>query len=297
MNFQNKARQHQENFRMNYLKLQSYDVYPTMLTDEDAKKGLNFCMCIPNMLDGVKSRYKGFRKPLYKNMLRSEHIPFNFFLPLQLRMEEQSNTSLFQALFPNLKIDSIIKIEVEAIPEAKPVLVPSKECAEWKYLDDKTSFDVLVTYLSGGKTEAIGIEVKYTEKSYPYGSTEKKRMFSILGDSLYHKTHETSKLFIPDSIPSLRQKELKQLWRNHLLGLKMIQKGEISKFTSVHMYPAGNTYQSTVATTYRTNLKEEYEDSFRSLTFEYFIGIGKSIFQNRDTWKNWIEYLESRYIH
>jgi hypothetical protein len=299
-NFYNKAKHHQEKFRNEYLKLDRFDTYPTMLTDEDALKGYNFYIKYPGMLDAVRKRFNGFRKPLYKNMLRSEHIPFNLFVPLKIEINAKPVISFFNRLFPFLNIDSITDIDFEKSPErlkfSKGSFFPLPLFDEEKYLDDSTSFDVMVTYKTNGHVGCLGIEVKYTEKSYPYGATEKLKMYDNDENSLYHQTHTNSKIYLPDSISLLREKKLKQLWRNHLLGLKMLQKGDINNFTSVHLYPNGNSYQRECVEAYHETLLDTSKQSFVGITFEKFIETGKECFKNNFGLVSWLEYLEVRYI-
>jgi hypothetical protein len=296
MDFQTKARRHQEKYRTEILKLSSYDVYPSMLTDEDANFGHNFCSCVPGVLESVKERYGDFKGPLFKNLLRSEHIPFNLFAPFQKCTNDLLVFSFIQRLFPNIKIEKVISVDIEKTPETRQYLSTSSNGKKEKYLDDKTSFDVLLIYESGGRVGGVGIEVKYTEKSYPYGTTERERMFCTTADSLYHRTHETSQIYREATIPLLREKKLKQLWRNHLVGLSMVQNGDLAEFTSCHMFPSGNVYQAEAACEYLETIKKEHQHTFLPLTYESFIDVALRTLSENEKWKPWIEYIERRYI-
>ena len=77
--FLRRARLHQSIFRANYLDL-PYDTYGNYLTKEDGENGKNFYDGF-GIFDAVK-KYRKYNKPLYSNLLRSEHIPFNIFIPL-----------------------------------------------------------------------------------------------------------------------------------------------------------------------------------------------------------------------
>jgi len=78
--FLKRARRHQSEFRAKNLDL-SFDTYGNYLTKEDGGKGKNFYEGF-EIFEAVRNRYKNYNKSLYSNMLRSEHIPFNFFVPL-----------------------------------------------------------------------------------------------------------------------------------------------------------------------------------------------------------------------
>jgi len=103
------------------------------LTQADAAKGLNIYQEF-DVFKAVKARYKNYNKQLLVNMLRSEHIPFNLIIQLQ------SNLDYCKQVFNRLlngQIASIGKIQVEYAPS------PPEQ-----YLDDKTSFDILIFTLN-----------------------------------------------------------------------------------------------------------------------------------------------------
>ncbi len=298
--FFNRAKDHQQKYRENILELSEYDTYVTMLKDEDASKGGNFYIKWNGMLEAVENRYKGFRKPLYKNMLRSEHIPFNFFVPLQNNNNDELTVQFFSQLTGIPGIINIEGIDFEKSPEKKKYLPQTKNYAplkeDEKFLDDRTSFDVMVTYESERGLGAIGIEVKYTEKSYPYGETEKSRMESEDENELYQQTHNRSGIYIPGAIKKLRSKTMKQFWRNHLLGLKMIQKGLVKEFTSIQLFPKSNTYQYDKSQEYHDQIIDTAKTQFVPITYEQFIATGLETFKGKSEFEDWLNYLQDRYI-
>lgn len=79
--FLKRARLHQSKFRAAVLNL-PYDSYGNYLTKADGELGKNFYEGF-GIFEAVK-KYRKYNKPLYSNMLRSEHIPFNFFVPLNI---------------------------------------------------------------------------------------------------------------------------------------------------------------------------------------------------------------------
>ena len=80
--FLEKARLHQSKYRAEVLHV-DFDTYGNYLTTEDANQGLNFYDDF-DIFHEVKKRYKNYSKPLYANLLRSEHIGFNLFIPFNL---------------------------------------------------------------------------------------------------------------------------------------------------------------------------------------------------------------------
>ena len=160
-----------------------------------------------------------------------------------------------------------------------------------KLLNDNTSFDAYIGFQSNGASCGAGFEVKYTEGSYPYGDTEKENL--INPTSLYWKTARTSNIFILNqkNTELLTSRKLKQPWRNHLLGLRMVQRKILDRFYSVHLYPELNSYQHNVALTYLKTIKNEHKSSFVPLSFETLIAAAKKVEIN----DNWVSYLENRY--
>ena len=123
--FLKRARLHQSKFRAEKLDLPSVN-YGNYLTSEDAEAGMNFYDGF-GIFDAVKKRFPKYNMPLYANMLRSEHIPFNLFVPLN--SNKNFCKSVFNDFFNN-RINSIDRIEIEHAPK------PRKN-----YLNDATSFD------------------------------------------------------------------------------------------------------------------------------------------------------------
>ncbi|MCF6222901.1 MAG: hypothetical protein L3J34_04145 [Flavobacteriaceae bacterium] len=267
--------------------------YLNILHPDNAKNGANF-YCYNNPIEwqtlkewankdkGKKVDFTGLG---LSNMLRSEHIPFNFFYPLEkLRNNnpEFLNSFLEKLLDNNIKVDKITRIKIEF----------TSNLHKSKLLDDNTSFDAYIEYLDGNKKCGLGIEVKYTEKSYPYGITEKKRMLDK--DSEYNRITRDSKFYNVESISKLREKKLKQLWRNHLLGIKLVELKELDQFHSVYIYPQGNTYQKEACDKYLDCLVDNKKQSFVLVTFEKFISVASDVLSSEEH-KEWIAYLKKRY--
>lgn len=281
--FKSKAREHQIQVRED-IGLHAGE-YETYLKDNDARSGLNFYSTFPGLLSVVDDKYHfDDRRIMYKDMLRSEQIPFNLFAPLKLDININTTSQ-----FITLLIDSNIPLNVKSIEvEWSP---PDKT----KHLNDNTSFDTFVLCHDVNQQRiGIGVEVKYTERSYPYGKTEKRKMDDL--SSIYYQVTQRSNLYRPGYVAQLKQKEYKQIWRNHLLGESMIVNKEIDRFYSVHMYPEGNTYQKEAAYKYSKFLQNDHAFRFVPLTFERFIDIGRTIYAPFPMYMSWLEYLQQRYI-
>ncbi|MBZ0266232.1 hypothetical protein K8I28_16360 [bacterium] len=280
-----KTRLHQSKFRADILRVEC-DNYGNYLKRKDAEAGLIFYDGF-GIFQAVKERYPNYNKQLLANMLRSEHIPFNFFIPLRDQLNKSEVVEFFNQLLPNADIVGLIEFEIEFVWSIH----------RSKLLNDHTSFDAYVKYEnSAAKVCGIGIEVKYTEKSYDYGKTEKKRMESKAEDSLYHLTTRNSGLYLDDAIPELRTKCLKQLWRNHLLGEKARQIDLISHFTYMHLYPDQNDYQKQACKVYQQQLTDIGKEKFAPITYEEFISLGKKTLNYDKQNISWLEYLDHRYI-
>lgn len=151
--FKERARQHQIKFREEILKAgkgeQEYH-----LSYADALRGSIFFDGF-DVLQVVHSRYPNFElnKACYANMLRSEHIPLNFFVPLA---KDLGYAKGVMNAFMGGIINEITLIKIEHAPDPEIAL------------HDKTSFDAYIEYDHVNGTEGIlGIEVKYTEGAYP----------------------------------------------------------------------------------------------------------------------------------
>lgn len=262
--------------------------YDHILADEDANKGAAFyCYHDTKEWNNLKSwadKYRGkkvnFLNNGLKNILRSEHIAYNVFYPLE--KQRQANASSLNKL-----IQAIVNLPVDSVDSIRVEFAGIKHKSE--YLDDYTSFDTFIEFTSNQEKCALGIEIKYTEKSYPYTAKEKKWLYEE--QSEYIQLANRSGYFNDAFSQSLKTKKLKQPFRNHLLGIKMEELGEVQKFYSVHFYPTGNTYQAEVVKSYKEELKEEKQDTFIELTFENFIQKAKAAGIN----DKWLSYFEKRY--
>lgn len=280
--FLGKARKHQSNYRENVLKV-AMDGLGNYLRQEDAGKGLNF-------YDGFgiwaavfeKTRGK-YNRNIWSNMLRSEHIPFNLFVPLDKNREY--SRKIFGELL-HTEITSIDKVTIEYAPKPKE-----------NYLNDHTSFDTYIEYTNANNEKGIiGIEVKYTERAYflRENSTEHKNV--INKNSRYWVVSRNSGLYIPEAYEFLDNNKFRQVWRNHILGESILQvdSDKYRHFTSLTLYPKGNVHFVETSKDYMKLLTSN-ENKFIPRTYEDFIVLLEK-HRPDESYQPWIDYLKTRYL-
>jgi hypothetical protein len=64
---------------------------------------------------------------------------------------------------------------------------------------------------------------------------------------------------------------MRQIWRNHLLGISMIENKDIKKFTSVIVYPSGNAHFNKVIPEYQSILTDNNKNTLIGCAFEKYI--------------------------
>ena len=294
-----KARKYQSDFREREMKVPAVPntsrsgCYGNVISTEDGAKGVNF---YPPFWDEIKRNLNGRKGVILTNMLRSEHIPYNIFFPM--RHDLIKAALLFRAL-TGKDVATVQNIIIEFAPSPKE-----------EYLDDLTAFDTYVDYKdSTGAQCGIGIEVKYTEQGYRIGKGEESKI-NDKNSTYYRVTRESGcfdyrGLSEEDFIKSnfgkhARGDNLRQLWRNHILGLSMkLHRGGLQDFLSVHLYPSFNEHfnpkTGTVLADYCSLLNASGRETFMPLTYEnLFKAMEKSGMNKIDG--EWIPYLTRRYV-
>ena len=264
--------------------LHDYNEYrapQVLLNVENAKRGLIF---YDGYRDLILSKVGSIATQLTANMLRSEHIPYNLFTPLETMPE--ISAEIFGEMI-GIPINKILEIKIEYAVNGDKLL----------YLNDRTSFDAFVRYEAlDGRIGGIGIEVKYTENEYPLGDKEGK---DIAGDNeRYRIMTVESGYYHPDlNIRMfLTAHHLRQIWRNHILGYSMKHKGDVEIIHHVHLYPQQNEHFHLYALPdYRKLLTEEGNESFKTITYEnYFALLDK--YRENEKVSAWVNYLRRRYL-
>jgi hypothetical protein len=286
--FKAKARRHQSLFRTEKLKLPPAE-YGNYLTKEDGEKGKNFYHDF-DIFTAVEN-YRPYNQPLYSNMLRSEHIPFNFFIPLRHDLNFCKNVfnvilgDCIKSIDNHAIIDDKINIKIEFAPKHKEY-----------YLNDRTSFDAYIEYNHIDNSKGIiGIEVKYTEREYKIsGKTEQDAIDKL--DSNYYIVSSKCGLFKPDSYKDLKSDYFRQIWRNHILGESILQHNPDSfkHFSSVTFFPKGNLHFIKASKEYYKLLLSDNRN-FVPVFYEDYFSILKSYLPDK-RFSDWIAYLKDRYI-
>ena len=231
-----------------------YRAPQVLLSEENAKRGLIF---YDGFRDLILSKVGNVATQLTANMLRSEHIPYNLFTPLETMPEIA--VDLFSKMI-GVPIRQIQSIEIEYAGTGDKSM----------YLNDRTSFDAFVSYTTpDNRKGGIGIEVKYTENEYPLGDKEGKDIAG--GNPLYREMTIESGYFAHelDIKKFLTAHHLRQIWRNHILGYSMKHKGDVDIIHHVHIYPEHSEHFHNYALPeYRVLLTENGNDSFKTITYE-----------------------------
>lgn len=258
-----------------------YRAPQVLLSEENAKRGLIF---YEGYRDLILSKVGNISTQLTANMLRSEHIPYNLFTPLETMPE--ISTEIFGEMI-GVPIKKIREIKIEYAGDGDKSL----------YLNDRTSFDTFVRYETfDGRIGGIGIEVKYTENEYPLGCKEGK---DIAGDNeRYRLMTSQSGYYMPDLDIRifLAAHHLRQIWRNHILGYSMKHKGDVEIMHHVHLYPQKNEhFHCHALPDYRKLLTEQGNETFKTITYEtYFALLDK--YSKNDGITAWVKYLRRRYL-
>ncbi len=278
--FLKRARLHQSKFRAETLNL-DFDTYGNYLTKKDGEAGKNFYEGF-GIFEAVK-KYRKYNKPLYSNMLRSEHIPFNLFIPLN--DNKTLGKEIFNEFFGGV-IQTIDRIEIEFAPAAKE-----------NYLNDGTSFDAYVeqTHIDNSKG-IIGIEIKYTEKEYKLTKGSKQENDIKDKTSKYYSVTERCGLYKPNSVEFLPTDNFRQVWRNHILGesILLVDSDKFKHFTSLTIFPKENKHFIQTSKDY-IDLLVDNKNKFIPLTYEDFFAVCNKHCVGND-YENWLNYLTKRYI-
>jgi len=278
--FLRRARLHQSVFRANHLHL-PFDTYGNYLTKEDGENGKNFYDGY-GVFDAVK-KYRKYNKPLYSNLLRSEHIPFNIFIPLD---KDRNYCKNVIGDIVKSNIISIDKIEIEYAPKPKE-----------KYLNDGTSFDAYIEYTNFDSTKGmIGIEVKYTEKEYKLQANSKQEKDINDKNSLYFSVTNNCGLYKENAITVLPTDNFRQVWRNHILGesILLADSNKFQHFTSLTLFPSDNSHFIKTSKEY-IDLLNSNDNKFIALTYEDFFELLSKHCPDSN-YKKWLDYLTTRYI-
>lgn len=278
--FLESARAHQSRFRAEKLRVPC-DRYGNYLLEEDARKGLNFYQGF-GILEAAKKRYPTYSRSLFANMLRSEHVPLNLFVPLN--SDDELRRAAFSAWL-GYGIRTISELRIEHAP------APRSE-----YLNDRTSFDAYVEYEDeAGLLGLVGIEVKYTEREYALTAGSKEDRDLTDRSASYFRVMNSSGIYHSASVGELVTDVYRQIWRNQLLGESILQRHreQYAYATLMVVYPSANLHMARACEGYRRFLVRP-DDNFKALTYEQFISDCRKTTTDPKMME-WLNYLEERY--
>ena len=283
--FKAKARAHQFAFRENELNDFYDEKNPQVILSPDAaKQGLIFC---DTYRDLIKSKVISFKSSvLFSNMLRSEHIPYNIFTPMEEDLD--ATAALFNEIIGG-GISKINRILIEYAGGAD----------KSAYLNDGTSFDTFIEYVSSdGSIGGIGIEVKYTENGYPIGVKERQDIENR--DGLYYqmtqKSHKRSRKYKKMSSIGKITGTVCRLTHNDGIKRLSLFRGDIQHFHHIHLYPQGNKhFFERAIPEYKSLLTDCGKTTFIDLTYESLFDMISKIFIS-DKQQDWLKYLRKRYL-
>jgi hypothetical protein len=279
--FLGRARLHQSRFRAEHLRVPC-GRYGNYLLEADARKGLNFFDGF-GIRDAVRERYPTYSRNVYSNLLRSEHIPLNLFIPLN--SDDEFRRRLFSTWL-GFELRRVDEVRIEHAP------MPRTD-----FLNDRTSFDAYVEYEDeAGLRGLLGIEVKYTERPYPLGKGSKEDHDLLDPGSAYHRVMAAAGIYSEGCIKSLLRDEYRQIWRNQLLGESIQQrfKDQFACATLMVLYPEGNSHVANACAGYSTFLVHP-EHTFKALTYEQFL-LDLRKHATSTAFAPWANYLHDRYI-
>lgn len=227
-----------------------------------------------------KSRYTGqwISTPrIWENLLSSQPLCFNLFGEMHFDLDLASR--FFSSLFPS-KVNSVTAVFFEHSPGR------GKE----EFTGDWSAFDVFIEYEDRkGKPGFIGIEVKYAESL----KDDKKKAAKIYGrhKHIYSGISNRSGIFHQSSMAQLKEVPLQQIWRDHLLSLRMREKGRDGFF--VYLFPSLNKECQEAVERYKKLLISENREKtgFYPIHLEIFI---KTLRKLKRT--DWTLELQERYL-
>lgn len=258
-----------------------YKAPQVLLSKQNAEKGLIF---YEGYRDLILSKTGRVANQMTANMLRSEHILYNFFTPLETMPDIAAE--IFSEIIGE-PIKKILGIEIEFAGTGD----------KSQYLNDRTSFDAFIKYKTDNDlTGGIGIEVKYTENEYPLGEKEGRDIAGA--NTLYSEITSECGYYHPDLDIKmfLTAHHLRQIWRNHILGYAMQAHGDVDIIHHVHIYPEGNKhFHGYALPEYRKLLTDKGNSTFKPITYEeYFAKLAQH--SDADDISDWVKYLRLRYL-
>lgn len=154
------------------------------------------------------------RDRLMKNLLSSQPLAFNLFLPLKWDLRAATRT--IRELFPRLQVDRVTDIRLEYVPGDG--MGPNERRVKL----DNSCFDAYVGYCDKSGTKCgIGIEVKYTE---PLSQTDFRRATGEKKERYIRAIRKYRDQFFTEHADFYLSPKFNQLFRNQLLAHEAMDK-------------------------------------------------------------------------
>lgn len=294
--FVREAQQWQAEFRERVLKAGEGGA-PYLLDDDAATEGLIFHECFREEImealpaGSLRRPASGAASWMLANMTGSGHVAYNVFLPMRHDLEGAKR--MLNQLLGGGEISAVRGVDFEMRPR------PRRD-----YLGDSTSFDVFLSCTDAqGRQCGVGVEVKFTERAYSLKGSSREYL-NIVGPGgelclaePYRRATEGSGYYLPDvSAETLVSNRFRQVWRNHILGAAMVERGDISRFWSVTLYPQANVHFSLDAMPcYKRLLTPEGYQSCVPLSYENLFELIDRNFNFAGA-SEWVAYLRERYV-
>lgn len=185
-------------------------------------------------------------KRLFHNMLSSMPLCFNLFGAM--RGELESFLPVYRSLFD---------------PEATRI---TDIVCEWAPMDsaarigDRTAFDAIIRYESGGERRFVGVETKYTESFSP----------KPYDTQLYRDVTAASHWFTddPTAPERLKQPKANQLWRNVMLASQLEQHGSEGQGSVAVVALSDDSGASTAVDLVGADMATPYRNRLKNITIE-----------------------------
>lgn len=212
----------------------------SLLQPADAARGLNF---LSPTVHGFVRRSLVLREEgamvnydrLNKNLLSSEPLTYNLFVPLALDLDLA--TAVFRQLLP-MFIHQVTGIRFETSPGRY----------DPRYLQDATAADAALSVITpDGESATLFIEVKYSEGCTGPAATHRPRYDDVGREVALH--HD------PDA-PALRSTLLEQFWRLHLLAQLAVHHEATPRAHLLVLYPHHNRRVRTATRLYTAELRD-----------------------------------------
>lgn len=225
---------------------------------------------VRDTLEGGKRQKGSLIQPLrmYSNLLSSQPMAFNLFVPLQLDLDLASK--VFSKLLPH-RCRRVSRVEFEYSPGR----------GDPRYTHDGSAFDACVWFdTPQGKPAFVGIEVKYHENLNDKADEHRAR---------YDEVADEMGCFDPESRDRLQNKPLQQIRRDHLLAGAYRTTDGFADGLFVFLSPADNTACNDAVAKYQECLTDQ--DTFKHWTLE---SVAKTIQQCTNG--QWIIEFINRYL-